>query len=82
MGAEFAYIGLIKAFFVDDAEVVFIVEVYQTHDPPEVVDPVWVIKRHAPAVRLRRETAQKQDPCVLGQKRFKRMFLDVHRLRN
>ena len=59
MGAEFANIGLIEAFFFDDAEVVFIIEMYQADDAPEVVDPVGVIERHAPAVGLGRETAQK-----------------------
>ena len=61
LGAEFAYIGLIETFFFDDAESVLIVEVYQAHDAPEVIDPVGVVKRHAPAVRLGRETAQEQD---------------------
>ena len=78
MGAEFANIGLIEAFFCGVAEVVFVVEMNQPHDSPEVVDPVGVIERHAPAVRLRRETAQKKDPGVFRQKRFKRVLLYIH----
>ena len=78
LGAEVANIGLIETFFFDDAESVLIVEVYQAHDAPEVVDPVGVIKRHAPAVRLGRETAQEQDPCVLRQEGLKRVRLYHH----
>ena len=78
LGAEFAYVGLVEAFFFDDAESVLIVEVYQAHDAPEVVDPVGVVKRHAPAVGLRRETAQEQDPCVLRQEGLKRVRLYHH----
>ena len=78
LGAEVAYIGLIETFFFDDAESVLIVEVYQAHDAPEVIDPVGVVKRHAPAVRLRRETAQEQDLCVLRQEGLKRVRLNVH----
>ena len=79
MGAEFAYIGLIEAFFFCVAEVVFIVEMDEANDSPEVVDPVGVIEWHAPAVGLGRETAQKQYPGVLGQEGFKRMLLYIHR---
>ena len=82
LGAEHAYIGLIKPFFFDDAEVVFVVEVYQTHDAPEVIYPIWVIKWHAPAVGLGRETAQEQNLSVLGQKRFKRVLLYIHHSQN
>ena len=52
----------------------------QPHDAPEVVDPVGVIEWHAPAMRLGRETAQKQNPCILGQEGLKRMLLGVHRV--
>ena len=57
LDAEFAYIGLIETFFFDYAESVFIIEMDQTHDAPEVVDPVGVIEWHAPTVGLGRETA-------------------------
>ena len=53
-------------------------EMDQAHDAPEVVDPVGVIKRHAPAVRLRRETAQEQDICVLRQEGLKRVCFYHH----
>ena len=77
--AEVFYGLLIEAFFFDDAEVVFIIEMYQADDAPEVVDPVGVIERHAPAVGLGRETAQKQHPGVLRQKWLKRVLLYIHR---
>ena len=79
LGAEVAYGWLVEAFFSDDAESVLIVEVYQAHDAPEVIDPVGVIERHAPAMGLRRETAQEQDLCVLWQEWLKRMLFCVHR---
>ena len=78
LGAEFLYRGLVEAFFFDYAEVVFIVEMYQADDAPEVVDPVGVIKWHAPAMGLRREAAQKEYLGVLGQEGLKGMRLCVH----
>ena len=58
MGAELTYLGLVESFFFDYAEVVFVVEVDEADDAPEVVDPVGVVEWHAPAVGLGRETAQ------------------------
>ena len=59
---------------------VFVIEVNQSHDSPEIVNPVGIIKWHAPAMRLGRETAQKQNPCILRQEWFKRMLFGVHRV--
>ena len=51
--------GLVEAFFGRNAEVIFIAEMNQADDSPEVIDPVWVIERHAPSMRLRRKAPQK-----------------------
>ena len=75
LGAEVFYGGLVEAFLVDDAEVVFIIKVDEADDAPEVVDPVGVIEWHAPAVGLGRETAQEEDPGVLGQEGLKGVML-------
>ena len=53
-------------------------EVDLSHDPPEIVDPVRVVERHAPAVLLRRKTPQEQDSCTLRRERLERMFLNGH----
>ena len=79
MSAELAYGELVEAFLAYDAEVVLVVEMDKAYDAPEVIDPVGVIERHAPAVGLGRETAQKQYPGVLRQKWLKRMCLYIHR---
>ena len=71
--------GLVKAFFTDDAEVVFVVEVDQAHDAPKVIDPVGVVEWHAPAVGLGRETAQEQDSGAGRQEGLKGMMLYIHR---
>lgn len=79
MGAELAYGGLVEAFLVDDAEVIFIIKMNYPHDAPKIINPVGVIKRHAPAMWLGRETAQKQYLGVLGQEGLKGMLLYAHR---
>ncbi len=82
LGAELAYGGLVEAFLTDDAEMVLVVEMNEADDAPEVVDPVGVIERHAPAVWLGWETAQKQYSGGLGQERLKRMRLYAHWVQN
>lgn len=42
---------------------------------PMVVDEVGIVEVHAPALPLRRETAQKEHTAVLWQKRMQRMVL-------
>ena len=51
---------------------------YQAHYPPEIIDPVGVIERHVPALRLWRETAQEKDPGIRRKKRFERMGFHGH----
>ena len=55
--AELTYCNLIEAFFIRDAKVVFVAKMNQPHDAPEIIDPIWVIEWHAPAMRLGRKTA-------------------------
>ena len=50
----------------------------QSHYAPEVVDPVGVVERHAPAVRLGRKTPQKEDARPRRQERLEGMGLGVH----
>ena len=73
VGAETAYGGFVEAFFAGDAEMVFVGEVDQAHDPPEVVDPVGVVEWHAPPVLLRRKTSEEYNPRILRQERFERV---------
>ena len=77
---ERSYSSFVEALFANHAEVILVPEVNQPHDPPEVVDPVRVIKRHAPAVRLGRETPQKEDACAFGQEWLEWMFFYGHML--
>ena len=44
---------------------------------PVVVDEIGIIEVHAPALPLRRETAQEEHTAVLWQKRVQRMVLYV-----
>ena len=48
---------------------------------PEVIDPVGVIERHAPPVRLWRKAPQEQDACALRQEWLEWMLFDVHHRR-
>jgi hypothetical protein len=50
----------------------------QAHNAPEIIDPVRVVKRHTPAVRLGRKTAQEEHTRPFRQERLERMPLDVH----
>ena len=78
IGTESSDGGFVKPFIGLDAEVIFVPEVDEAHYPPEIVDPVRVVERHAPTMRLRRETAQKQHPRPLRQERLKWVWLYVH----
>ena len=57
---------------------VFVGKVDYAHDAPEVVDPIGVVKRHAPAVGLGRETAQEEHARSLWEERLKWVALRVH----
>ena len=78
-GAERPDQGLVKAFFGRDAKMVFVGKVDKAHDAPEVVDPIGVVKRHAPAVGLGRETPEEQNPGSLREERLKGVFFDGRR---
>ena len=78
IGTELSDRGLVEPLLGRDAEMLLVPEVNQPHDPPEVVDPVGVIERHAPAVRLGRETAQEQDASAIRQEGFKWMLFGFH----
>ena len=58
VGTEGANQSFVKPLLARHTEVRLVPKVNQPHDAPEVVDPVGVIERHAPAVLLRRETAE------------------------
>ena len=77
-GAERSNRSLIKPLLAREAEMVLVAEMDEPHNPPEIVDPVGVVERHAPAVLLRRETAQKQDAGVLRQERREWMLFGGH----
>jgi hypothetical protein len=63
--------------------VILVSKEYLTLNAPVVVDEVGIIKIHAPSFALWWETAQKQNLCILGQERDKRMILyAIHASRN
>ena len=74
VGAELPDPGFVEAFLAWHAEMILFPEMEDSHDPPEVVDPVGVVERHAPAVRLGREAAQEQDARVRGQEGLERVL--------
>jgi len=76
VGAELPDAGFVETLFARNAEMILFPEVDDSHDPPEIIDPVGVVERHAPAVRLGREAAQEQDACALRQEGFEGMLLD------
>jgi len=76
--AEAADHGLVKAFLPRQAKMLPVPKMNQAHDAPEVVDPVGVIERHAPAVRLGRKTPQEQDARSLREERLEWVALRVH----
>ena len=64
--------------FASHAEMVLVPEVYQPHNSPEIVDPVGVVERHAPAVWLGRKTAQEEDSGASRQKGFEGVSFCFH----
>ncbi len=75
-GAKVPDSSFVETFFARHAEMILFPEVDDSHDPPEVIDPVGVVERHAPAVRLGREAAQEQDARALRQEGFEGVLLD------
>ena len=75
VGAELPDPGFVETLFAWHAEMILFPEVDDAHDTPEVVDPVGVVERHAPAVRLGREAAQEQDARALRQEGFEGVLL-------
>ena len=59
-------------------EVVSVIVEEQTHDAPEVVDPVGVEEVHAPPCAGRRETAEEEGTAVGRQEGFERMAFGFH----
>ena len=75
VGAELPDPGFVEALLARHAEMILFPEVDDAHDPPEVVDPVGVVERHAPAVRLGREATQEQDARALRQEGLEGVLL-------
>ena len=73
-GAKLPDSSFVEALLAGHAEMILFPEVDDPHDPPEVIDPVGVVERHAPAVRLGREAAQEQDARVRGQEGLERVL--------
>lgn len=78
-GAERPDQGFVKAFLPRQAKMFPVPKMNQAHDAPEVIDPVGVIERHAPAVRLGRKTPEEQNPGALREERLKGVFFDGRR---
>ena len=66
----------VKPFLTRHAEMVLVPEVDEAHDSPKIVDPIRIIKRHAPPMLLRRKAPQEQNLRILRQKRLEGMFLN------
>ena len=56
-------------------EMVLVTKENQALYAPMVVDKVWIVEVHAPALPLWRETAQEEHTAVLWQKGVQRMVL-------
>ena len=61
---------LVEGFFAGQEEMLLIVEEEEAEDAPHVVLQVRIKEIHAPTLPLRWKTAQHQQGCVAGQKRF------------
>ena len=78
LGAKRAYRSLVEPLLSRHAKMQLVPEMNQPHNPPEVVDPVGVVERHAPAMWLGRETAEEQDACSGRQERLERVLFGIH----
>ena len=56
-------------------EMVLVAKEDESLDAPVVVDEIGIVEVHAPALPLRRETAQEEHTAVLWQKGVQRMVL-------
>ena len=50
----------------------------ESHDAPEVIEPVGVKEVHTPSLARWREAAKEQHARSIGQERFQRMLFDSH----
>ena len=66
----------VEALLAGDGEVILVARRKEAPDAPEVVGPIGVEKVHAPPLSWRREAAQEEDSCALGQERGQGMGLD------
>ena len=73
-GAETADGGFVETFLAGEAEVVLVGKMDEAHYPPEVVDPVGIIERHAPPVLLRRKAPEEKDVRILRQEWLEGVF--------
>ena len=78
-GAERPDQGLVKALFSRHAKMLLVPKENQTHDSPEIIDPIRVVERHAPAERLGWETPKEQNPGALREEGLKGVFFDGRR---
>ena len=78
LSAEGADGGFVEAFLLLDAEVVFVVEVDQAQDAPEVVDPVGVEEGDGPAAGRGREAAEEEDAGAFGEEGREGVLLSGH----
>ena len=59
-------------------EMVLVAIEYCAHYPPHIVYPVGIEEAHRPLVHFRRQTAEHQYPCAIGQKGGERVFFYGH----
>ncbi len=77
-GAEVADGGFVEAFFGREAEVVFVSEVDEAQDAPEIVDPVGVEEGDGPAGRRGREAAEEENAGAFGEEGREGVLLSGH----
>lgn len=58
-------------------EVFSVVEEDQTDDAPHIIGEVRIVPGHAPSFGCRREGAEHQQACFLGEEGFERMDFDI-----
>ena len=67
--------GLVGELCLGVHEMVLVAEENKAFYAPMVVDEIGIVEVHAPALPLRRKTAQEEHTAVLWQKRVQRMVL-------
>ena len=73
--AERPHGRFVEALLLQKAEMVLVPEMDQAQDPPEIVQPVRIVERHAPPLRLGRKAPQEQHFRPFRQEGFERMAL-------